>query len=165
LFVAIDTCQADIAIELHVVVAPILFVSAIFLAIYTAVSRKNRRRSLQQLAILAIFLAVLTASVFFNYVYPIGVRSAARWLVWSHDYKAQVLAGPQPPNGELRNIEWDGGGMFAQDWDVFLVFDPTDSLAGPARNLQSCKLRGIPCSEAYLVRRMDSYWYIVFFPY
>jgi len=22
---------------------------------------------------------------------------------------------------ELRNIEWDGGGMFAQDWDVFLV--------------------------------------------
>jgi hypothetical protein len=165
LFVAIDTFQADIAISLHLFVGLLLFFSIIFLAIYAVVSRKNRRRGLHQLATLAIFLAVLTASFFFNRAYFIGIRSAARWLIWSHDYKAQVLAGPEPPNGELRNIEWDGGGMFAQDWDVFLVFDPTDSLAGPTKSLQSCKLNGIPCSEAGLVRRMDSHWYIVLFPY
>jgi len=165
LFVAIDTFQADIAISLHLFVGLLLFFSTIFLAIYAAVSRKNRRRCLQQLATLAIFLAVLAGSFFFNRTYFIGIRSAARWLIWSHDYKAQVLARPEPPNGELRNIEWDGGGMFAQDWDVFLVFDPTDSLTGPARSLQSCKLNGIPCSEAGFVRRMDSHWYIVFFSY
>jgi hypothetical protein len=166
LFVAIDTCQADIAISLHLFVGPLLFFSAIFLAVYAAVSRKNRRRCLQQLATLAIFLALLTASFFFNHAYPIGIRSAARWLIWSHDYKAEVLARPEPLKGELRHIEWDGGGMFAQDWSVFLVFDPTDSLAGPARRLQSGRLNGIPCGgEVGLVRRMDSQWYIVFFPF
>ncbi len=127
--------------------APLLFLSTIFLAIYAAVSRKNRRRSLRQLATLAILWALLIGSSLLNYTYPIGIRSAARWLIWSHNYKAQVLAGPQPPNGELRNIAWDSGGMFAQDWDAFLVFDPTDSLAHSARSLQPCKLNGIPCSE------------------
>jgi hypothetical protein len=165
LFVAIDTCQREIALSLHVFVGPLLSVSTIFLAIYAAVSRKNRRRCLRQLATLAIFWAVLTASFFLNYTYPIGIRSAARWLIWSHDYKAEVLARPEPPNGELRNIEWDEGGMFAQNWSAFLVFDPTDSLAGPARSLRSCKLNGIPCSEVELVHRMDSHWYVVFFPY
>ena len=165
LFVAIDTCQRDLAISLNILAIPLLFLSTIFLAIYAAVSRKNRRRCLRQLATLAIFWAVLTPSFFLNYTYPIGIRSAARWLIWSHTYKAEVLARPEPPNGELRNIEWDGGGMFAQDWDVFLVFDPTDSLAGPTKSLQSCKLNGIPCSQAGLVRRMDSHWYIVLFPY
>lgn len=136
LFVAIDTCQRDLAISLHVLVTgPLLFVSTIFLVIYATVSRKNRRRCLRQLATLAIFWAVFTASFFLNYTYPIGIRSAARWLIWSHDYKAEVLAQPEPPNGELRNIEWDKGGMFAQDWSAFLVFDPTDSLADPARSL------------------------------
>jgi hypothetical protein len=166
LFVAIDMCQRELAISLHIlVVGPILFVSTIFLAIWAAVSRKNRRRCLRQLATLAIFWAVLTASFFLNYTYPIGIRSAARWLIWSHDYKAEVFARPEPPNGEMRNIKWDEGGMFAQDWSAFLVFDPTDSLAGSARSLPSCKLNGITCSEVGLVRRMDSHWYIVFFPY
>ena len=75
LFVAIDTFQADIAISLHLFVGLLLFFSTIFLAIYAAVSRKNRRRCLQQLATLAIFLAVLTASFFFNRAYFIGRSS------------------------------------------------------------------------------------------
>ena len=166
LFVAIDICKREIAISLHIlVVGPLLLLSTIFLVIYAAVSRKRRRRCLRHLATLAIFWAVSTASFFLNYTYPIGIRSAARWLIWSHNYKAEVLALPELPNGELRNIEWDEGGMFAQDWSAFLVFDPTDSLADPARGLRSCKLNGISCSEVELVRRMDSYWYIIFFPY
>jgi len=31
-----------------------------------------------------------------------------------------VLARPESPNGELRNIEWESGGMFGQDWMLFL---------------------------------------------
>ncbi len=108
LFVAIDICKREIAISLHIlVVGPLLLLSTIFLVIYAAVSRKRRRRCLRHLATLAIFWAVSTASFFLNYTYPIGIRSAARWLIWSHNYKAEVLALPELPNGELRNIEWE----------------------------------------------------------
>lgn len=163
LFVVIDTCTANTSLFLHVfVVAPILFVSTIVLAICAAISSKNRRRCLRQLATLAIFWAALTASFLFDSRYPIAIRSAARWLIWSHDYKTQVLAQPAPPNGELRHIDWDGWGMIGQDTSVLLVFDPTDSLSGPARNGQSGKFNGIPC-EVAIVHRMESHWYTVVF--
>jgi len=163
LFVVIDICTLNTSLFLHVfVVAPILFVSTIFLAICAAISSNNRRRCLRQLATLAIFWAALTAFSLFDYRYPNAIRSAARWLIWSHDYKAQVLAQPAPPNGGLRHIDWDGWGGFAQDTSVLLVFDPTDSLSGPARSGQSGTFNGIPC-EVAIVHRMESHWYTVVF--
>jgi hypothetical protein len=91
------------------------------------------------------------------------IRDEGRWLIWSRDYKAHVLARPIPPNGELKNIEWDSCGMFAQDFDEFLVFDPTDSLA----TTQGCspeKVNGIPCAEG-AVRRLESRWYMITYPF
>jgi hypothetical protein len=48
-----------------------------------------------------------------------AVRTAARWFVWSHDYKAQVLAQPASAKGDLKHMDWDGWGMFAQNTYVF----------------------------------------------
>jgi hypothetical protein len=156
-FVAIDIREAEPFPDYAFVIAPILLISGISLFIYAAIG-KNRRRALRLLSILAIVWIIGTAC----YAYAQEIRSTARWLIRSGDYKAQVLAQPQPPNGELKHIEWDELGMFAQDWTVFLVFDPTDSLSRPARSGQSGKFNGIPC-EVVRVHRMESHWYTVLF--
>ena len=39
-----------------------------------------------------------------------GVRTAARWLVWTNYYKARVMSEPDSTNGELKHTEWDGWG-------------------------------------------------------
>ena len=86
------------------------------------------------------------------------VRTAARWLVWSHRYKAQVLAQPTLVNGELKHIEWDGWGLAGQDTTLYLVFDPTDSLLAAAKSHSPGKFSGLPC-EVFRVRRLQSHWY------
>jgi hypothetical protein len=159
LFVAIEICQADIALLLYTIAVAILLLSSVVLLICAAIS-KNRRRYLQQLLTLAILLAISIAGFVFDHRNPIAIRSAARWLIWSRDYKAQVLTQTLPANGELKHVEWDGWGMFAQDTYVFLVFDPTDSLAGPAKSHHPGKFNGIPC-EVPLVRRLEPHWYAV----
>jgi hypothetical protein len=161
LFVVIETCQADTALLIYIFVVPILLLSCIVLLICAAIS-KNRRRYLQQLLTLTIFLAISIAVFVFDDMNPIAIRSTARWLIWSRDYKAQVLRQTPPANGELKHMEWDGWGMFAQNTSVFLVFDPTDSLSGAAKSHQSGKFNGIPC-EVPLVRRLESHWYTVVF--
>ena len=80
--------------------------------------------------------------------------------MWSYGYKKQVLAQPAPANGELKHIEWDGWGWAGQDTTVFLVFDPTESLAVAATSRQPGKFNGIPC-EVFLVRRLEGHWYTV----
>jgi branched-subunit amino acid ABC-type transport system permease component len=163
LFAAIDICQSDTALFLNVfLVAPILFVGTIFLVVYAAINRKNRRRSFQQLATLAIFWVVATAFFLFDIGHPIAIRSTARWLVWSHDYKARVIAQPSPPNGELKHIEWDGWGILGMDTSAFLVFDPADSLSVASSSNQSGKFNGIPC-RVFRVRRLEAHWYTVIY--
>jgi hypothetical protein len=113
---------------------------------------------------LALFVPlILAASVvlhpMFGYARPINY---ARWLVWSRFYKAEVLAQPNSANEELKHIEWDGWGWATMDTTVYLVFDPTDSLSQAARNRQPGKYSGIPC-EVFLVRRLESHWYTVWF--
>ena len=161
LFVVIEACQADIALLIYILVVPILLLSCIILLICVAIS-KNRRRYLQQLLTLTIILAISISVFVFDYRNPIAIRSTARWLIWSRDYKAQVLKQTSPANGELKHIEWDGWGMFAQNTSVFLVLDPTDSLSGAAKNHQPGKFNGIPC-EVPLVRRLEPHWYAVVF--
>jgi hypothetical protein len=96
----------------------------------------------------------------------IGHRSAigtrAKWLLRSRDYKAEVLAQPDSTIGELRHVEWDGWGWGGQDTVIYLVFDPTDSLSHAATSHQPGKYSGIPC-EVFLVRRLESHWYTVWF--
>jgi len=161
LFVLIGTCQADIALLIYIVAIAILLLSCIVLLIRVAIG-KNRRRYLQQLLALTIILAISIAVFVFDLRNPIAIRSTARWLLWSRDYKAQVLKQPSPASGELKHIEWDGWGMFAQNTSVFLVFDPTDSLSAAAKSHQPGKFNGIPCKVPH-VRRLESDWYAVVF--
>jgi hypothetical protein len=143
------------------VVAPILLVISILLLIYAAIG-KGRRQRLPLLSMLAILWAISTSLFVFDLRHPSAIRTAARWLVWSHEYKDKVLAQPTSANGDLKHIEWDGWGMFGQDTSVFLVFDPTDTLSTAAVRHQSGKFNGIPC-EVPAVRRLEKHWYTVLF--
>jgi hypothetical protein len=89
------------------------------------------------------------------------VRNATRWLLFSRQYKSQVLA-QAAKNGELQHIEWDSWGWAGQDTTVYLAFDPNDSLIGAATTSQPGKYSGLPC-EVYRVRRLETRWYTVQF--
>ena len=135
------------------VIVPGLVVIGICVLIYAAIRKKL------SIAVMVATFCTVSAVVF---LYNFQIRTFSRWFLWSGQYKHKVLAEPTPVNGDLKHIEWDGWGWAGQDFSVFLVFDPTDSLSGPAQDNQSGKLNGIPC-EVSGVRRMDSPWYIVFF--
>lgn len=135
------------------VIVPCLALTGICVLIYAAI-----RKELPIAVMVATFWTV-SALLF---VYNIQIRTYTRWLLWSGQYKNKVLAQPALVNGELKHIEWDGWGWGGQDFSVFLVFDPADSLSGPAKSGQWGKLNGIPCGVSS-VRRMDSHWYIVSF--
>jgi hypothetical protein len=108
-------------------------------------------------------LLILAASVVLRpmFGYP-GPINYVRWLVRSRSYKTEVLAQPNSANEELKHIEWDGWGWAGMDTTVYLVFDPTDSLSQAASNHQPGKYSGIPC-KVFLVRRLESHWYTVWF--
>jgi hypothetical protein len=154
----IAVCQADTALFLYLfLVAPALIVFSIAVAVYAFVGKGRRNR----LTLLSAFAAVwaVTAVVF---VHHPQVRTAARWLVWSHDYKQKVLTQRAPANGEFRHTEWDGWGWGGEDTTVFLVFDPGDSLSSVASIHQPGKFDGIPCAVPE-VSRLESQWYAVRF--
>ena|SRR5215469_12210872 len=134
-------------------IMPGVFLIGICLLIYAAIRKKLP---------IALMVATFWAVSGLLFAYNIQMRTFTRWFLWSGRYKNKVLAQPASDDGSLKHIEWDGWGWGGQDFSVFLVFDPADSLSGPARSHQSGKLSGIPC-EVYDVRRMDSHWYIVFF--
>jgi hypothetical protein len=160
--VAIAVCQRDTALFLHLfVVGPFLVLISVLLLVYATI-RKGRPKRLQLLSMLAILWAISTSLFVYEIKHPVAIRSAARWLVWSHQYKDEVLAQPTSANGDLKHIEWDGWGMFGQDTSVFLVFDPTDTLSTPALHHQSGKFNGIPC-EVPVVSRLEKHWYAVLF--
>jgi hypothetical protein len=158
LFVGIEICPADIALLLYIFIVAILLLSSSVLLVCAAIG-KNRRRYLQQLSTLMIVLVVAVGVFFFGRMYPFAIRSAARWLVWSQDYKALVLSQPSPPNNELKQIEWDGSGFAGvANNTVYLAFDPADTLSTAAKSHRPGKFNGIPC-EVVLVRRLESHWY------
>jgi hypothetical protein len=155
---AIAVCQADTALFLYLfLVGPVLIVFSIALAVYAFVGKGSRNR-LTLLSTLAAVWAV-TAVLF---VYHDQVRTAARWLVWSRDYKEKVLAQKAPANGEFRHTEWDAWGWGGEDTTVFLVFDPGDSLSSAASIHQPGKFDGIPCAVPE-VSRLERQWYAVRF--
>jgi hypothetical protein len=160
-FAAISLLNSDATLFLFLFINAILSVSIIFLLIY-AVFSKNRRRSRRQLLTLAILWIVSMSFFDFDRNHPIAIRTTARWLVSSRGYKTQVLAQPQPPNGEMKHVDWDGWGMFAQNTEVYLVYDPTDSLRAAALSGQPGKFDGIPC-QVPSVRHLESRWYSVIF--
>jgi hypothetical protein len=93
-------------------------------------------RSYAEKAANRLMVATFWASSVLLFVYNIQIRTFTRWFLWSGRYKNKVLAQPASVNGALKHIE---------DFSVFLVFDPADSLSAPAKSRQSGKLNGIPC--------------------
>jgi hypothetical protein len=120
---------------------------------------KKRHGSLAMLSMLVSYWAI-SAVLVTNYS---AIRAPARWLIWSHEYKSEVLAQPASSNGELKHIAWDRWGVpLAGGTTVYLVFDPTDALSAAARSHRPGKFGGLPC-EVPLVRRLESHWYAVYF--
>ena len=141
LFILVAIGEPDISLILCIfAVAPLISVVLLNSAI-----RKERRQRLSVLSMLAIYGAISVGLVA-NYS---AVRTAARWFVWSHDYKAQVLVQPASAKGDLKHIDWDGWGMFAQNTYVFLVFYPTDSLSVAAITHQPANSMAYP-ARCYL---------------
>jgi hypothetical protein len=119
---------------------------------------RNRSKSRSWLYAALVSLFLIALAIAWNFY---TIRSTARWFVWSHRYKAEVLAQPNA-TGELKHIEWDGWGWAGQDTTVYLVFDPADSLSTASRNHHPGKFNGIPC-EVPVVDRMEKNWYAVQF--
>jgi hypothetical protein len=153
-FLPLVISSADLGTVLYLFAAvPILSLVLIILAIL-----KKGRQRLSVLSMLVVFW-VVSAVLLAN---SSAVRDDARWLLWSRAYKDEVLKQPEPANGELKHVEWDGWGFAGADTTVYLVFDPNDSLAAEAKSYSPGKVSGIPC-EVPRVRRLESRWYSVMF--
>ena len=152
IFLILATFQSESLVYLFVAV-PIISLFLIGWAVYSAIAGK-KRRCLAILSMLAIFW-LLSVPLFKNYL---AVRSSARWLIWSGDFKAKVAAQPASPNGDLKHLDWDGWGWGGEDTQVYLVFDPSDSLSAAAKSHQPGKFSGLPCI-AVRVLRLEPNWY------
>jgi hypothetical protein len=130
----------------------------VILLLVTIVIRMRPRQRLSILLTLVAYVTV-TGALFINYG---ELRPSLRWLLWSHRYKAELLAAPDLADGDLKHIEWDGWGWGGNDTVVYVVFDPTDSLSAAAKSHSPGRFRGIPC-EVPRVRRLESRWYSVVF--
>jgi hypothetical protein len=143
----------DLDVLYFFIVLPCLIIMGLCVLVYAAF-RKNLR--------IAVLLAAFWTASALLFIYPSEIRSPIKWLLWSSVCKKQVLAQPVSPNGDFKHIEWDGWGWAGIDTVIYLVFDPTDSLAAAAKSHQPGKFNGIPCAVPW-VRRMQSQWYTVMF--
>jgi hypothetical protein len=156
-FVAVATWTSE-AFVYVLVVLPLISLVLGFSSVIAAIAKKHRG-SLAMLSMLVSYWAI-SAVLVMNYS---AIRTSAKWLIWCHEYKSEVLAQPASSKGELKHIEWDGWGFpGAGDTTVYLVFDPTDALSAAARSHRPGKFGGLPC-EVHLVHRLESHWYAVQF--
>ena len=147
--------SSDISGLLYFLVA--VPITSIVLGILT-VQKRGRGRLTAIAALLSYWL--ISALIFMHFS---EVRDAGRWLFQAKTYKASVLAQPVPPNGEFRHVEWEGWGFAGSgDTVVYVVVDPSDSLAEPAKNHLRGKFKGISCA-AYRFNRLEKHWYTVAF--
>jgi hypothetical protein len=109
-------------------------------------------------------LVVCVGAVLFWAAYQVSftVRAPVRWALHRSEFKARVESLPEPPNGELKHLDWDGWGFTGMDTEVYLVFDPGESLAALASSHRSGKVAGVPC-EFWYARRLEKNWYAVVF--
>ena len=144
--------EADLA---AVLCAGVGLVTGLFLLGVAVASRGARLLSILALAgYLSVQLVLFT--------HYLSIRDHLRWALLSRAYEARVLAQHTPANGEFRHVAWDGWGYGGQETTVFLVLDPTNSLAALVGARPPVRARGLPCSVAH-VRRLQSRWYAVKF--
>lgn len=144
-------------------VGPMLLLATVVFLIYVAVqSVRSRLKRTLTLSLLAGLIGVWGVGILLE-VNGQRIRDDGRWLIYSREYKALVLSQPNPPNGHLKYIAWDSWGMFAQDSDEFLVYDPADSLAklnAPDPGITN----GVDVGQ-FVARRLENHWYLVTYPF
>jgi hypothetical protein len=127
----------------------------------TAVNRKSGRNLfLLGASILGVSIIIISFLTFIGI--PPGLRPHVYWLLWSRQYKRDVLSSPSASAG-LVHAEWDGdgwGGAPVGDWMGYVVYDPTDSLPITDTNKPPRKIASIPC-DVVAVRRLERCWYSV----
>ena len=136
--------------------AAMALITGVLLIIF-AVANTVRRRwvTLSALAVYLLLSAFLLTHLWVS-------RNHLRWLLLSRSYEANVLATPAPRYGEFKHVVWDGWGFAGQDTDVYLVFDPTNALAGTLGANAPVRASGLPC-RVQQVTRLESQWYAVLF--
>ncbi len=161
-FISLAILQEDILFPLAVVlVVPLLFVANIIVLLYAAI-RKRLRQLQPALLMLAVLWTVPTLVLLYNRANPFQLRETARWLVWSREYKAEVMSQPTSANGDLKHIEWDGSGFAGvANQSLVLAFDPEDTLSAVAKSHQG-KFNEKSCT-VFRVYRLESHWYAVLF--
>jgi hypothetical protein len=86
------------------------------------------------------------------------LRPWARWLISSASYKSQVLSQPAADPSGIRLIDWDGWGWAGSGTDVFLVYDPSDTLT--SNNSQEKGKKSVEISKkAQFIQRLERNWY------
>lgn len=156
---AVAGCQADISLLVNVfVIAPILIVLSIALLIYLVA--RHRPDVLPFMAAVAVLWALAVSLFHYNREHPFALHKTLKWHAWSQEYKQEVLKQPSS-NGDLKHIEWDGSGFAGAENNVYLVFDPSDSLLKAKKN-KSLKFSGKSC-DVREVNRLERDWYAVLF--
>lgn len=150
--------SADASLLYLVLVVPIFCLTFLILLLIAAI-RKRPHQCLSIFVTIVAFLAVSGALLTEHNT----LRPMLRWILWSHHYKAELLASPNSPKGELKHVEWDisGWGPIGPTI-VYLVYDPTNSLSAAAKSHKPGQFSGIPC-EVPRVQRLESHWYAVTF--
>ena len=135
----------------------ILVLAPLVVVIWAIVGLVRRTRQVW-LTLLVFCIVTVTSLKATDYFF----RVHGRWLFLATSSKKQLLAQPLPPDGELRHLDWDGWGMFAQDTEVYLVNDPANATMRFNRTQNGLRAKGVPCSfwKAY---RLEPHWYAVVF--
>lgn len=141
---------------LYLLVSVPIFLVCLLILVYAAILKRTRESLLMLLTLVA--LSCTSWVLFRN---EGTLRPSFLWVLWSHRFKAEVLAQPAPANGELRHMEWEATGFAGvANNTVYLVFDPKDSLAAAAKSHSPGRFSGTPC-EVPRVLRLESHWYCV----
>ena len=118
----------DVGEILYIVVAaPVVIFILLVTAVVFAIRRRSRL-SLSVLSMLVVYCAV-TAGLFIK---SYDLRTVERWFLYSgkNTQKADVLAQPGSGDGEKSNTSSGyGWGFGGDDTEVYLVFDPGDTLS------------------------------------
>ena len=117
------------------------------------------RRTRRAWLVLCVFCCISVAC--FKAAYFLRVHG--RWMWLASTAKRQVLAQGPPSAGQLRHMDWDGWGMFAQDTEVYLVTDPINATIAVTGSADGLKAKGVPC-PFWRSYRLEPHWYaFVFF--
>lgn len=159
-FLALNSSTLDIVEFLYIIIVAIPLFSLIGLC--ALVIYAFRKKKLPKTAVLLI-LPVYWAMTWVLIRNGDELREREKWLLRSRSYKAHVLALPSPPNGELKHVFFDGWGFVpAGNTDVYLIYDPSETLRSASQSRVPVRATGIPC-EVPFIWRLEPGWYAVEF--